>query len=209
MFTKTASAVLALVLVGPRASTASHDIPTYNGARYARVRFVRAMTQCLSGPDVHNPPFTFSACTPVPASNVLEFGPVGRGRAHLNVLLNSLHQAIDVDTILDLWDVRDVNTGLGFHGNLIAAFYGRFTDHYCNGVANDPCTVIDFPFPITLPCGTAALPTLAPGRCHTHTSFNAVVSGAIVPGKQMSIGMSQFQVFFGTDLVFEAGIFAP
>jgi len=173
--------------------------------------FVRSMQQCATPTHTHNPPLSFPACNPASAATSVSFGPKGLGQATGVVVLNSLKQASDVKLIAKFSDVRDGDdgTGTGFSGNLTTSATIRTTDHNCDGGANNPCTLIDIPFPVPLACGTAASPPLAPGKCAAKTTANAVVPGAIIGGTQANIGLGQLTVSNGPDLVFEEGLFLP
>jgi hypothetical protein len=108
-------------------------------------------------------------------------------------------------------DVRngDDGTGTPFDGYLQMRTTVRLTDHGC--FAPGPCTVIDFPFPIGLPCGSAPTPALPAGKCKLVSGANTIVGpGTVVPGKGMSASLRQFQVYEpGPNVAFEGGVYMP
>ena len=60
----------------------------------------------------------------------------------------------------------------------------RLTDTNC--VAPGPCTLIDVPFPVQVPCGNV-VPHSHGGKCSVKTTLNTVLSGAITPGSVVAI----------------------
>lgn len=201
---------LAGVVAVSAPALATHNTPAK--ANKFVISFVRSYAQCTSPNDSHNPPLALPACRP-PSSNspVLSFGPKGFGQAIGVVKLNALKQATDVQLIAKFADVRngDDGTGTPFDGILNTTATIRTTDHNCvSGPANS-CTMTDSPFPVALPCGSFASPPLPPGKCSAKTSANAVVSGAVAPGVKANIGLSQLQVFQGSNLAFEGGLYLP
>jgi hypothetical protein len=161
--------------------------------------YVQSYDQCTSPSTTHNAPLAFSACTPV-QSGTLTFGVKGSGQTKGVVKLNSSKQATDVQLIAKAGDVRSgTNTGPLFTGNLTISAVIRSTDHYC--VTPGECTLIDVPFPVGFPC-TA-------GKCAAKTTANAVLAGAVVPGKQANVELQQLQIFNGGELEFVEGIWLP
>lgn len=92
------------------------------------------------------------------------------------MLVDSAKKATDVWLIGRFIDVRngEDGSGSGFDGDLIVTAASRSVDHFCDGVANNPCTQVDIPFPIGMPCGT--------GKCLVVTSANVAVRGSVTPG---------------------------
>jgi len=196
-----ASLAAAVVLVYGTNALANHNHP-FKANKFLAT-FVRAYQQCTAPTHSHNPPLAFPACNPVPASTTLSFGPKGFGQAIGVVVLNSSKQASDVKLISKFSDVRngDDGTGTGFSGNLTASGTIRTTDHNCDGGANNPCTVIDLPFPIGVPCTN--------GKCKAKTTANTTVAAVVVAGAQANIGIQQLTVSLGSDLAFEEGLYLP
>jgi hypothetical protein len=192
----------AALLVMTSSAMAAHNHPAKANKFFST--FVRSYQQCGigTGTHTHNPPLAFEACTPVPTSILNSFGPKGSGQALGVVKTNSTKQATDVLLIAKFGDVRNGDDGTGtlFTGNLTATAQIRTTDHNCDGGTVN-CTSIDLPFPIGLPCTN--------GKCLSKTSANAVVTAVVSPGKQANIGITQLQIYNGSDLVFEEGLFLP
>lgn len=188
---------------------ALHNTPSK--ANKFLITFVRSFAQCTSPSTNHNPPLSFLACAPAVASPALSWGPKGFGQAIGVVKLNSLKQATDVQLVSKFIDVRNGTdgTGSGFDGFLSATAQIRTTDINCTSGPTNPCTTVDIPFPIGLGCGTVASPPLPVGKCSAKTSANTVVPGAVAPGKKANIGLAQLQVYQGSNLAFEGGLYLP
>jgi hypothetical protein len=167
--------------------------------------FVRAYNQCTSPTTTHNAPLSFGACTPVESSTSLKWGPKGQGQAKGTVKTNTLKQATDVALLSKFGDVRNQGDDSGFSGTLLVVGTIRTTDNYCVTDGQD-CTAVDLPFPVSMPCGTAAVPPLAPGKCAAKTSANATVPGVVVPGQEANVELQTLQVLNGADLVFVEGL---
>jgi hypothetical protein len=82
-------------------------------------------------------------------------------------------------------------------------FEFRVTDRHNNATAGgtgDSGTVIDIPFPVDVQClanPTGGLPTAIGATCAAVTRVNAIVPGAIQPGKRGNWGIEAVQVYDG------------
>ena len=178
---------LAAMVVTPAMATHNHPAK----ANSFKVLFVRAYNQCTSPTLTHNSPLAFPACTPVEASSATQFGPKGFGQAIGKVKLNTAKQATDVQLLSKFGDIRTgTPTGPGFGGTLTVSGTIRTTDHACTTPGS--CTLIDIPFPVSVPC-TA-------GKCSSKTSANVVVPGSVQPGKEANVEIQQLQVYNGANL---------
>jgi hypothetical protein len=96
------------------------------------------------------------------------------------------------------------------------------TDKF-NGVAgagggSEAATLVDFPFPVTVPCSATDDKGIG-ASCHVSTSANAVVPGAIMDGKRAIAQLGQVRVTDGgpdgvvatadNDLFAVQGLFVP
>ena len=167
--------------------------------------FVRAYNACSTPSTTHNSPLAFAACTPSEVSTALKFGPRASGQAKGTVKVNTLKQATDVQLIAKFGDVRS-----GARRARLPRHAARRWHYPCHRPLlrgrRDPCTMIDIPFPIPLPCGTAASPPQGAGKCLAKTSANAVVPGAVVPGKNANVELGQLSVLNGSDIAFVEGL---
>jgi hypothetical protein len=202
-----AAALLAAVSAG---ATQNHPA---KAKRYL-VNFVRAFQECpnsfpLPPLMAHDPPLAFPACAPASTATTLSFGPKGFGQAAGVLRLNKAKQATDMKVTAKFVDVRngDDGTGSPFEGIVTVSTSVRVTDDLCAGSL---CTMIDIPFPMPVPCGSAASPALTPGKCATKTTLNTLVPGGLPPGHNTTVAFQLgFVVLAGPDVVFQQGIQAP
>jgi hypothetical protein len=138
----------------------------------------------------------------------------------------------DVSITASLSDVRCAGSGPAcgpanaaagddYTGELVATADVRLTDKF-NGsspdVGTEPGTVVDFPFPVTVPC-SASPGAGTGGSCSVSTSANAVVPGAVTEGRRAIVQVGQVRVFDGgpdgdaatadNDLFAVQGLFVP
>jgi hypothetical protein len=178
---------------------ANHNHPAK--ANKFLVLYVKAYNQCTNPSKTHNAPLAFPACTPVQADSSNSFGPKGSAQSIGVVKLNSAKQASDVQLIAKAADIRNGSdgTGTGFTGNLTVSGIIRSTDHFCTTPGE--CTLIDVPFPVQLPCTN--------GKCAAKTTANAVLAGSVVGGKQANVELQELQIYNGSALEFDGGIWLP
>jgi Tol biopolymer transport system component len=112
-----------------------------------------------------------------------------------------------------------------YEGELEVFFEFRATDRHNNvspGGTGDPGTMVDHPFPVTVPCvanPAGAAPTAIGATCGTETSLNAIVPGGIQRGKRGNWQIEPLRVFDGGQqgitaapdktLFLRQGIFVP
>jgi len=193
--------------------------PRPRGASPLRVSLVPAYEQCTAPNHTHAAPLAFPSCNPprqtservtvgTPDAN----GAAARsiGFARLSVLAGEPGEPDDSDVLIeaDITDLRclpgqdtatcgDANLAAGpdYTGELEAVANLRVTDRY-NDVAadggSDPATVVDFPFPVTVPC--SGTPDDVGGACAVSTSANALVPGAVRDGKRANVEVGQITV---------------
>jgi len=77
----------------------------------------------------------------------------------------------------------------------------RITDHHNSttaGGTGETATVVDLPFPVTANCtATGTNSTTVGATCAVVTRANAVVPGAVTPGKRANVEIGQIKVFDG------------
>ncbi len=177
--------------------------PRPKGATPLRVSLVPAYRQCLAPNRTHGTPLAFGSCNP-PA---LESSHLTVGTPDANgVAANSTGFAkfgvvagapggvddADVNFSFNLTDVRHQGGTLAdYTGELEATTVVRVTDRV-GGPANEPATVADVVFPVTVPCTATAT---APGAtCAVATSFDALVPGTVPEGKRTIWQLEQVRV---------------
>ncbi len=90
-----------------------------------------------------------------------------------------------------------------YEGELEGEFAFRATDRHNStspGGTGDPATMVDLPFPVTVPCvanPAGATPTAIGGTCATVTRLNAIVPGGIQSRKRGNWQIEPLRVFDG------------
>jgi hypothetical protein len=208
------TALVALLVA--TAGEATHLRP--KGARPIRESLVPAARQCLSTNRTHGPGLPLPSCNP-PAniSSNLTTGTIDVNTLPsnmvsaigLNMLIPPATGAPDMTIVLSVNDVycrillpTCTNTGEAlddYVGSLNLKLGFRLTDH-CNspspGGCTDPATVIDFPFPVKVPCVSVG-PGTPGGQCLLSTTVNAIIPAAVISTKR--------QVWEVPELVVEDG----
>ena len=182
--------------------------PRPKGASPLRSSLVLAYTQCTTANRTHGPPMVFPSCNPpAKASAHLTIGsPDANGAASNSSGFrtfkaftgNPSTPADEADVIIDL-SITDVRNAVGltdYTGQLLSTQTLRVTDRLSGSVAQDPATVQDFPFNLTVPC-TATGATTIGSTCALQTTADALMPGMVVEQKRTMWEVSQAQVFDG------------
>ena len=169
-------------------------------AKVIKVDMVSAYNQCTAPTITHKPSLALPACTPIQTTtnnptNVLEFGPKGS--------LSFAITAVKGDVKLNGKGTDILNNGLPFTGTVSVSAIIRTTDNGCSAPSyTTPCTIVDFPFPVSLVCSA--------GKCKTKTTANGEVPGAVTAGDQGSIEINQIVVYDPDfDVAFRMGVLVP
>jgi hypothetical protein len=101
----------------------------------------------------------------------------------------------DVRLGVTITDVRNRGDLSDYTGELQAAPRLRITDRYSGRDRDDPATVIDVPFPFTVPC--ASTTGAEGGVCRVTTSADSLMPGVAREGRRAVWELSQVQVFDG------------
>lgn len=188
--------LLLVVLLASAPALATHDTPFSAGTATAPdtpilVPLVPEFRQCGT---VGNPvnttegaPLAISACKP-PAliSPIARQGPASIATAKLQNVAGP-DQLIEVKSS----DIRESTRTTDYLQNLTLLVRERITDHGCNPFV-DPCTKIDFVFPVPITCVATSGP--AGSDCNVTSSFNSNIPGFIVNGKQIVIDTFRVRV---------------
>jgi acyl-homoserine lactone acylase PvdQ len=185
--------------------------PRPQGAGPLRVPLVPAFSACSSPNRQHGPPLAYGSCNP-PAerSDYLTVGtPDANGNPANSVGSerftvfpgnpSSPTDEADVNVDFSLTDVRRASDEADYTGQLQSVATVRITDRDNDesaGGGTDPATVSDFPFPATVPC-TATVDTSVGATCELHTSFDALVPGAVREKDRSVWQLGAIQVFDG------------
>ena len=208
-------------------------VPSYvrpKGASPMYASLVPAYQACSSPNRNHGPALSFPSCNPPQrVSPRLTVGsPDANGKpansigfARMDVLpgdpMNPADEA-DVQLTVSITDVRKVSDLSDYTGQLQVAPLTRITDRYNGPSQNEPATVQDTLFPVTVPCAATAVGDVG-ATCSVSTSFDAVAPGSVPEGKRAIWQLDAVEVFDGgTDglastapnaLFARQGIFVP
>ena len=125
----------------------------------------------------------------------------------------------DVRTAISITDVRNKSNLSDYTGELQETAGARITDRLNGPSGDESGTVVDLPFPATVPCAATA-DTGIGATCSLATSFNTLVPGVVVENKRAIWQLGQIQLFdggpdgvvstsAGNSLFADQGIFAP
>jgi hypothetical protein len=199
------------------------------GATPLRASLVPAFTVCSATNRTHGPPLAFGSCAPpAQASGELTVGTPDANGAPANSIgfvrlgvvagdPSTPADEADVSVTMSITDVREQGTLADYTGELELSLGVRATDLANGPAGNEPGTVSDFTFPVTVPC--AATDGSAGSTCAVTTTLDAVTPGAIVERKRSVWELGDVQVTDGgpdgvaaTDpntLFARQGIFVP
>jgi hypothetical protein len=186
------------------------------GATPLRVAFVPAFKQCTSPNNTHGAPLAFPSCTPpVQASSYLTVGtPDANGAAansvgfaRLDVVPPSFDGELRIR--MSITDVRclagtatsvcstaNAADGPDYSGELRFNATIRITDYYNGQNLNEPATVQDIPFPVTMTCASTA-DTSTGGVCSFTTGPCMIPEGCSTAGRRTVIEFGQLYVTDG------------
>jgi hypothetical protein len=220
--------VLAVAALGTAAvAQASHVHPS--GATPMRVSLVPASKQCTAPNSTHGSPLAFPSCRPpAPASSFVTVGTKSSGYIRLDVIAHQCCPDQDLRITGTITDVRckgattacgNVNAagGRDYIGELQMNSTIRITDHQNGPNVDEPATVVDIPFPVTMQCGNTS-DTSVGGTCSVYSSAVTTVPQATTPARA-DVQIGQFLVYDGgadgyvssnDNTLFEAqGLFTP
>lgn len=198
---------------------ASHPRP--QGATPLRVPLVPAFNQCGAANRTHGPPLAFPSCNPpVPGSSFLTVGtPDANGapaksQGFVRVAVRTNPGPPETSQIVITARVTDVRCRAGtstcgnanttggpdYTGDLEANATIRMTDHYnatSPGGGPDPATVVDIPFPVSMPCINTSDPEVG-GLCDLAFAPQPLIPNETwFNGKRVVVEMTQFEVSDG------------
>jgi hypothetical protein len=154
-----------------------------------RASLVPAFAQCLSADEIHGPPLGFGSCsTPDQTSTELTVGtPDSNGAQSKSVGFVKYTPIVgaagppddsDIGIVVSMTDVRKKSDLSDYTGQLQATSSVRLTDKANGAGVNEPGTVQDTPFPVTVPCAATGDTTVG-STCSVSTTFDAVMPGSV------------------------------
>jgi acid phosphatase type 7 len=190
--------------------------PRPKGATPLLASLVPAYAACTDPNASHAPPLASSSCAPpVQASSYLTVGTLDAngaaaksiGLVRFDVQIGQSPTPSDVIIAVNLTDVRcqavaascaPVNTAAGpdYTGELGEDASLRLTDKLNGPEENEPATVSDTSFPVTLPCAATA-DTSTGAACAVTTSANTVLPGSVQSGARAIWQLGPVALFDG------------
>lgn len=173
--------------------------PRPKGATPLRLSLVPAFNQCISSNRTHGAPLAFGSCAPpVQTSGQLTVGTPDSNGAASNSIGFALYQVLagDVRLTARITDVRLKSTLADYTGQVQVDSSVRITDRLNGPATNEPATVSDTNFPVTVPCAATADATVG-STCSVVTTFNAITPGAIVSSVRSIWALGDIRVFDG------------
>ena len=173
--------------------------PRPRGARPLRASLSVAYKPCTAPNRTHGAPLAFPSCSPPQqTSSQLTVGtPDANGRS-ANAI-GSVEYGVaqsDVKITVSLTDVRKKSDFSDYAGELQVDQTLRLTDRRSGPGQDEPATVADTDFPVTVPC-TATGSTTIGSSCAVTASANALVPGLVVAGDRAIWELGQVKVYDG------------
>jgi subtilisin family serine protease len=173
--------------------------PRPKGATPTSASLVIAFKQCTSSNVTHGAPLAYGSCAPPQqTSDQLTVGtPDSNGKA-ANSIGTVLYKALtgDVEMSISITDVRKKSDLSDYTGELQADQTLRITDKLSGPSSDEPGTVVDTGFPVTVPCTATASSTVG-ATCAVDTTANAVVPGSVTADKRTIWQLGQVKLFDG------------
>ncbi len=182
--------------------------PRPKGASPLRVSLVPAYKSCSAPNRTHGTPLAFPSCNPPdPESQFLTVGtPDSNGKAAKSIGFvrfgvipgepETSEDEADVLIAVSLTDVRRQGDLDDYSGELEAAPTLRITDKQNGATGDEPATVSDLAFPVTVPCAGTTDTTVG-ATCAVTTTADSVLPGTVSEGKRAIWELGQIEVFDG------------
>jgi hypothetical protein len=173
--------------------------PRPRGARPLRASLSVAYKPCSAPNRTHGAPLAYGSCNPPQqASSQLTVGtPDANGNGASSV--GSVTYRVDTSDVLfevALTDVRNKTSLSDYTGQLQLDQTLRLTDRKNGPDQDEPATVVDTSFPVTVPCAATAS-TIVGSTCSISASANALVPGAVTAGERAVWELGQIKLFDG------------
>ena len=204
---KVKAAVLLLSFTAVTPAFAAHNHPVK--AKKMKVPLVRAYEDCNPphvSNDQHNVPLTFPACSPSLPLNTADFAFGTGGSGSITI---SLVGGPDIKVIVKLKKV--LQNGSPFSGTLYLTATLRITDHNCQNIPGDDCTMTDTTGGVFIPVscnnnGTCSAVEEINAFFGPGGSFPIFSQDVVVPGTEANIEVRDLQI---SDITGGNAIFVP
>jgi uncharacterized protein len=189
-------------------TTVLDGYPRPKGATPAFFSLVPAYKNCSAPNRTHGAPLAFPSCSPAdPESDYLTVGsPDSNGKAakFVGSVLEKVipgdsataEDEADVRITVSLTDVRRQAGLEDYTGELEVDSSLRITDRQNGAAGDEPATVSDLAFPVTVPCAGTADTTVG-ATCAVTTTADSVLPGTVNEGKRAVWQLGQLEVFDG------------
>jgi hypothetical protein len=169
---------------------------------------VPAYQACTAPDRTHGPPLAYGSCSgPDQLSQHLTVGtPDANGKGAKSVGYARYGAAngnpasppdeANVNFYMRLTDVRVASDLSDYEGELDLRSKIRITDRRSGPGADEPATVEDFEFSVTVPCA-ATEDTTVGARCEVATTAEAIIPGAVTEGARSIWQFDQARVYDG------------
>jgi uncharacterized protein len=182
--------------------------PRPRGATPLFIPLVPAYKSCSAPNSSHGAPLSFPSCNPPDLeSQFLTVGTPdsnGQGVKSIGSVLfgvtlgdeGTSEDEADLRITVSLTDVRRQTDLDDYSGELEANPTLRITDRQSGAAGDEPATVSDFAFPVTVPCAGTADTTVG-ATCAITTTVDSVLPGTVSEGKRAIWELGQIEVFDG------------
>jgi hypothetical protein len=173
--------------------------PRPKGARPLRASLAVAFKPCTSPNRTHGAPLAYGSCNPPQqVSNQLTAGTPDANGQGASSVGSVTYRVGTSDVIFDvgLTDVRNKALLSDYTGELQLDQSLRITDKKSGPDQDEPATVTDTSFPVTVPCAATAS-TIVGSTCSISVSANALVPGAVTAGERAIWELGQVKVYDG------------
>jgi hypothetical protein len=183
--------------------------PRPKSASPSTFKLVPAYDECTSGNADHGAPLGLPSCSaPTPTSDFLTIGTPDRNGKGANSAGTLGLKAVgetpinpsngdqaDVEITASLTDVFNQSTLTDYTGELRFLLTLRITDRLNSSSENRPATVVDAPFPFTVPCTVTG--GLQGASCNVSTTADSVMPGVAREDKRAIWELGRVEVFDG------------
>jgi glucose/arabinose dehydrogenase/PKD repeat protein len=178
------------------------------GAAYAHVSLVPAYRACGSPNRTHGSPLAFGSCTPaVQRSDQVTVGTPDAngngvrslGSVTLTVIVgipSTPDDEADLRIATSITDVRKKSDLSDYTGEVQTVLNLRLTDRIATPNGDEPQTLQDVPFRVTVPCAPTDSTTVG-STCSLITSADTVMPGAAPEAKRSIWALDRVEVFDG------------
>jgi uncharacterized repeat protein (TIGR01451 family) len=190
--------------------------PRPKGATPILASLVPAYTACTDPNASHPPPLASASCEPpLQTSSYLTVGTldangaaansnglvrldakIGKGQSPSDVVIAASISDVRCNAVVATCALVNAAAGPDYSGELREDASLRLTDKFNGPAEDEPATVVDMSFPVTLACSATADTSIG-AACAVTTSANTVVPGSVQNGSRAIWELGSVQLFDG------------